>query len=247
MKLKLPIVYLVIMCSISFSESVNLLPLESLEINMSVEELKGRYPDAKWGMVKEDDTGAIEQAIVAQQIIDNRFWSSGLVIVESGKVDSCTYIGKSENIDIDVLKPVVTDIYQQLVQKFGREPEKKVANSDIPELAQLNQKMPVYVWNEDGLIYAFTHKSFSEHHDGEKFSYTLRIMEQKTLPSHLINLYDYQMNEEHLFTDLSGKIDGEKGTAGYGLIVVGLVTAMAVLSVVILIFKNPKRETKKKS
>ena len=44
MKLKLPIVYLVIMCSISFSESVNLLPLESLEINMSVEELKEDIP-----------------------------------------------------------------------------------------------------------------------------------------------------------------------------------------------------------
>ena len=97
--IKLPIVCFLIMCGVSFSESVNLLPLDRLEINMGVEKLKREYPEAIWGMIKEDDTGSIDQAFVVQEIPDNRFWSSALVGVQSGKVNFWGYIGKkNENI-----------------------------------------------------------------------------------------------------------------------------------------------------
>jgi hypothetical protein len=218
---------------IAFSGAKELFPLDKLKINMSVAEFKQAYPNAKLGMLEKDDTGTIVTGFAVQQIIDNQFWSSSLISINSEQISSCSYLGKNDNYDL--FKERAMDTYQQLIQHFDIEPEKKIARSDIPELAQFNKKMPVYLWKENGLIYAFTHSSFEEHQEGEKFRYGLRITKPEMVSTLLVNLSGYNKEEKVLFEGLSDiTIDFGKNTKlWYGFVVIAILGTLLVLAVFI--------------
>ena len=202
MKTNVVIVIALIMNSAAFPETKELFPLDELKINMSVGQLKEAYPEAKWSIEKKDDKGVVLEAMGLQSIADNAFWGGALIFIRSDRVN-CFVYGNIENFDLT--KENVPGIYQQLVEHFGKEPERKVAASEFSE----GEEMPVYLWKMNDQIVTFNHTPFEGHKKGEEFSCTLRVMEQDLLPTAFINISDYSEDKAVLF-EIPGKPEAVK-------------------------------------
>ena len=210
MRTNVAIVIALVMSGVAFPEAKELFPLDKLKLNMTVEQLKEAYPDAKVDVIKKDDKGLVLEAMAIQPIADNAFWSSSLIFIQSNKVYTFGYFYINlENLeDFDLAKENAPEIYQQLVEHFGKEPKKKVAAS-ASELAAKGKEMPVYLWKMNDQIVTFNHTPFEGHKKGEEFSCTLRVMEQDLLPTAFINISDYSEDKAVLF-EIPGKPEAVK-------------------------------------
>ena len=206
MRTSVVIVIALIMSGVAFPDAKELFPLDKLKINMTVEQLKEAYPDAKVDVFKKDDKGLVLEAMALQPIADNAFWSSALIFIRSDRVFAFGYVYINlENLeDFDLAKENVPEIYQQLVEHFGKEPEKKVAASDLSALAAKGEEMPVYLWKMNGQIVTFNHSPFEGHKKGEKFACVLKVMEQDSLATAFSNISDYSEDKAVLF-EIPGK------------------------------------------
>jgi hypothetical protein len=193
---------------------------------MSVAEFKQVYPEAKWGFEKKDDSGQLIEALVSQPTVGNRFWESAVIYFLSDKVVTYGYCGV---LEWDSSKENVPEIYRQLVRHFGVEPEKNTAKSDLVD----DEKMPVYLWKANDLIYTFSHTPFAQHQKGEIFSCLLRVIRQDKLNDCFQEISDYDEKDAELFKDLSDiTINyGENTKLWYGLVVIAILGTLLVLAV----------------
>ena len=195
-----------------FNSKEELFPLDKVKIRMGVEEFKAIYPDARSGLIPPDDPGRVPRDptsdLLYQKIENNRFWNSAIILVESNKISSCLYVRVP---DWELSKENVPDIYRQLIGRFGKESERKVATSDIAE----EKKTPVYLWDVDGLIYTLSHTPFEEYQKGEMFSCALKVIRKGDLSKHFMGLSDYDEKDRELFKDLQG-VKVEKRPAPIG-------------------------------
>ncbi len=240
MRTNVVIVIVLIMNGVAFPEAKELFPLDKLKINMNVEQLKEAYPDAKWGMEKKDDNGLVLYALALQPITDNRFWSGALISIQSDRVNSWGYV----HGDSDLTKETVSEIYQQLVEYFGKEPEKKVATSDLAALAAKGEEMPVYLWKMNGQIFTFNHTPFEGHKKGEKFSCVLRVMEDDSLTTLFMNISDYSEDKEVLFEHLSKPETVPSKPETVKSFPIALVISTIVFIGLVLLFIGYKRTSK---
>jgi len=201
MRTNVAIAIALIVSSVAFPEATELFPLDKLKLNMTVGQLKEAYPDAEFHMEKKDDKGLVLEAMAIQPIADNAFWNRALISIQSGRVSSLGYVYIDlENIeDFDLAKENVPAIYQQLVEHFGKEPEKKVATSDSAGLAARGEEMPVYLWKMNGQVFILNHTPFEGHKKGERFSCVLKVMEQDSLATAFSNISDYSEDKAVLF------------------------------------------------
>lgn len=201
MRTNVAIVIALIMSSVALPEATELFPLDKLKIDMTVGQLKEAYPDAKVDVFKKDDEGLMLEAMAFQPIADNTFWSGALIFIRSDRVNCFVYVYVNlENLeDFDLAKENVPEIYQQLVEHFGKEPEKRVAASDLTEEGE----MPVYLWKMNGQVFTLNHTPFEEYKKGEKFSCVLKVMAQDFLTNAFRRISAYSEDKEGLFEDLS--------------------------------------------
>jgi len=208
MRTNVAIAIALIVSSVAFPEATELFPLDKLKLNMTVGQLKEAYPDAEFHMEKKDDKGLVLEAMAIQPIADNAFWNRALISIQSGRVSSLGYVYIDlENIeDFDLAKENVPAIYQQLVEHFGKDPERKIAASDSAGLAARGEDMPVYLWKMNGQVFILNHTPFEGHKKGEKFSCVLSVMEQDSLTAATVfeNISDYSEDKAVLF-EIPGK------------------------------------------
>lgn len=151
------------------AENSNVFPLNRLRLEMSSTDFLKEYPDVKMAFASENDDGKLTKGLLLYEIVDSIWWTSALINVRDGKVQSWSYV----TTDFDHANRNVNSIRKRLTETLGETSEKKVV---FHLLKQGRVRSPMYIWKRGNAFFVYTHSPVAIHSPGDPFISQLSVV-----------------------------------------------------------------------
>jgi len=153
----------------AFATETDLFPLKKMAVGMRSSELLKTYPKGTSLFVKTNKTGGVTEALTVFRIEGNKYWDSAAVVVKDSKVMSVGYCRVKNSGQV---RTNIGSIYKALEDTLGRTPQKMVVHHLV---GRGKRRSPMFVWNMDNGVAAFTHMPLKDYVQSKPFICTLTV------------------------------------------------------------------------
>ena len=174
------------------SNGTDCFPISNIKLGMRSDELLKLYPTDDMLIPKYSKTGTLEKGIVYYGISKNIYWDMVSIFIQDEVITSISYFKnnmellEARNImayNFDDTAEKVKPLFDKLRKELGDDFDKKITYGQ-----RTRERSPMYVWERENDVVAFTHSPVSKLRKG-MISETYRFDFELTLADKIENMH----------------------------------------------------------
>ena len=167
-------------------------PFSSIKLGMRSFDLLDLYPSKDMLIPKYSESGTLERGLVFYGIYQNIYWDAIAVFIQNEVITSISYFKNNMDLleagnimayNFDDTAEKVKPLFEQLRRELGNDFEKKITYGQ-----RTKERSPMYVWERENDVVAFTHSPISKMRKG-MVSETYRFDFELTMADKIENMH----------------------------------------------------------